>query len=93
VALAAGCATHAQPPTGYYANAEGKTGLALKSALHDIIDDHTVFPYSSGSFDTHDALQVLDQDPANSNNVILIYARRSEPKWERLEVEQQGAAG
>lgn len=42
MAIATGCATRAQPPAGYYTNAEGKTGLALKAALHDIIDAHTV---------------------------------------------------
>lgn len=70
----------AAPPPGYYDSAVGKTGLELKLALHDIIDDHHVIPYSSSSFDTQDALEVLDQDPANTNNVILIYSQRSEPK-------------
>ncbi|NNE43490.1 MAG: T9SS type A sorting domain-containing protein [Gemmatimonadetes bacterium] len=35
------------PPAGYYDPAEGLTGVALQSALHDIIDMHTVIPYSS----------------------------------------------
>ncbi len=70
----------ATPPAGYYDSALGKTGMVLKNALHDIIDDHNVIPYSSSSLDTQDALEVLDQDPVNSNNVILIYSRRSEPK-------------
>lgn len=70
----------AGPPPGYYATAEGKVGLELKQALHDIIDAHTVLPYSSSAFDTHDALDALDEDPANTNNVLLIYSRRSEPK-------------
>jgi endonuclease I len=76
-------------PTNYYANAEGKRSVALRAALHAIINAHTNVPYSSGGFDTSDALKVLDEDPGNTNNVILIYELRSEPKvnfpsiWER----------
>lgn len=36
----------AQPPTGYYNSAAGLTGEALQAALNDIIDNHTVIPYS-----------------------------------------------
>ena len=43
----ASLALRAQIPTGYYDNAEGKTGDALKTALHDIIKGHTVHGYSS----------------------------------------------
>ena len=46
---------NAGPPTGYYADAVGKTGVELKAALHHIIDDHKVFPYTkSGNSDWHD---------------------------------------
>ena len=37
----------AQIPTGYYNNANNFTGTALRQALHDIIDNHTVKSYSS----------------------------------------------
>jgi endonuclease I len=75
-------------PNGYYASVQYSDGETLKSSLHEIIDDHNVLPYSSSNFDTHDALKYLDQDPANTNNVILIYSRRSEPlsswpQWNR----------
>jgi endonuclease I len=70
----------AAPPTNYYAAAEGRTGAALRQALHGIIRGHMVIPYSSSSFDTSDALRVLDEDPSNTNNVVLLYARRLEPK-------------
>lgn len=36
----------AQIPNGYYNNAEGKTGDALKTALHNIIKGHHVVSYS-----------------------------------------------
>jgi len=68
------------PPPGYYSVAEGKTGTELRKALHQVIQNHHVLPYASSTkFDTSDALRVLDQDPANTNNVIGIYSRQSEP--------------
>ena len=68
---------HAQIPDGYYNSAENKSDQALRSALHNIIDDHNEFPYSSSFTDTWDILQESDADPLNSNNVILIYTRES----------------
>ena len=73
-----GSACLADPPHGYYSSATGKTGQALRQALHDIIDDHRVIKYSSKNPDTADALAELDADPNNPNSVILIYSRRSE---------------
>lgn len=37
----------AQIPPGYYDSAEGKTGIQLKAALHNIIKNHTSVSYSS----------------------------------------------
>ena len=67
-------------PPGYYDAAEGRSGAELRAALHGIISGHTNVPYSTNGFDTSDALMVLDEDPANTNNVFLTYAQRSEPK-------------
>lgn len=63
----------AQIPAGYYDTANGLTGDVLKSALHNIIDDHTTYPYTSSSTDVWDILKESDKDPNNSNNVILFY--------------------
>jgi endonuclease I len=60
-------------PGDYYAGAEGKTGAALKSALHTIISSQTKLTYDQ----VWDALKVTDQDPSNSSNVIEIYSGRS----------------
>lgn len=74
-------AVNAGPPPGYYTTAEGKTGDDLRSALHAIIRNHRVIPYSSSTkLDTSDALKVLDQDSANTTSVWLLYAQRSELK-------------
>lgn len=51
----------AEPP-GYYAAAQGLSGPALRTALHNIIRHTQSLPYSApaGTFDTSDALMVLD---------------------------------
>ncbi len=67
----------AQIPAGYYDDAQGLTGDDLKSALHNIIDDHIAFSYN----DLRDfILRNTDEDPNNSNNVILLYSGRSQDK-------------
>lgn len=63
-------------PAGYYDAAAGKTGAALASALHGIIDGNRTLTYA----EVWDALKVTDQDPANSSNVIEFYSGRSVPK-------------
>ncbi len=67
-------------PAGYYDPANGKTGAELKTALHNIINDHTRYPYTSSSTDVWDILMDTDEDTTNPNNVILIYTGRSQAK-------------
>ena len=65
----------------YYDAATGKTGQALRQALHNIIDGHTSLPYSHGSLlDTSDAIRVLDEHPEFIDSVVLVYSRRTELK-------------
>ena len=82
------------PPAGYYSSVTNASGAALKSALHDIIKGHTVIGYSADTA----ALAVVDADPQNSNNVILVYSGYSMPAsayplWnkEHLWLEECGA--
>jgi endonuclease I len=63
-------------PGDYYAPAAGKTGAALKAALHGIISNQTKLSYDQ----VWNALKDTDQDPANTNNVILLYSGRSQSK-------------
>ena len=72
-----GTADPGPEPGGYYDAANGKTGEALKTALHTIIDDHTEISYSN----VWGALRETDEDPANPNNVILLYTGRSQGKF------------
>jgi endonuclease I len=63
----------AQIPSNYYATANGKSGVALKAALNDIIDNHTEYSYS----DLWDILKVTDRDPNDANKVKGIYSQFS----------------
>ncbi|WP_242530594.1 endonuclease [Nocardioides aromaticivorans] len=60
-------------PAGYYDPAAGKSGAALATALHGIIDGHTTLTYAQ----VWEALKVTDADPNNSSNVIEFYSGRS----------------
>jgi endonuclease I len=71
-----GFSVSGQIPAGYYSTASGLTGSALKTALHNIIDNHTELSYTAVT----NALRVTDEDPNNPNNVILIYTGWSYPK-------------
>ncbi len=106
-ALAGATTTPTDPPsTGgsgpydgtYYAPAVGKSGAALKTALHDIIDDSTRVSYDT----VWTALKDTDQDPNNTSNVIELYTGRSIAKsnngggsgqWNREHVFAQSRGG
>ncbi|SMO59087.1 Por secretion system C-terminal sorting domain-containing protein [Saccharicrinis carchari] len=60
----------------YYAPAQGKTGTELRQVLHAIISNNTQLTYSQA----RDSLKVSDEDPNNSENVLLLYSGWSYPK-------------
>ncbi len=62
-----------QAPEGYYDGTTGLVGENLKTKLHHIIKNHTFNSYSAAK----DILRDLDEDPNNSDNVLLIYSRKS----------------
>lgn len=62
--------------TTYYSPAIGKTGTVLKATLNDIIANHTKLSYDA----VWEALRNTDEDPNNTNNVILLYTGRSQSK-------------
>ncbi|MGK0325323.1 MAG: hypothetical protein ACJA1D_000663 [Polaribacter sp.] len=64
----------AQIPNGYYDSAKNLSDENLKSALNQIIDNHTEFYYTSSDTDVWDILKETDRDPNNADNVILIYS-------------------
>ena len=64
---------YCQIPNGYYNGMDSLVGNSLKVGLHNIINDHIEFPYTSSSTDVWDILKQTDKDPNDSNNVILFY--------------------
>ena len=64
-------------PVGYYDTANTASSAQLRSSLNDIV---TAGFSQVGYSNTNAALFVTDQDPNNSNNVLMIYGRDSRPK-------------
>ena len=65
----------ADVPEGYYAAAEGLDGRALRTAIHDIIVNQRVLPYSSRrDVDVRDAIEAMDEDDSGALFVNLLYS-------------------
>lgn len=75
-----GLDTQMYVPLGYYVGIESLTGESLKSMLNDIITGHTELPYTNTSTDVWDMLREADEDPDNSDNVLMFYSGFSWPK-------------
>jgi endonuclease I len=73
--------TAAAPPPGYYDTVITDTPLQLRTTLHEVIDDHTRFPYTASSTDTWNILELADQDPGNSANILDLYQNQSNVKF------------
>lgn len=69
-----------QIPTDYYATLEGKAGAELKQALQDIIANPAVVREHNYG-DVTDILYEADQNPANSNQVWLMYVEQGRAKY------------
>ncbi|MBL6755380.1 MAG: endonuclease [Planctomycetes bacterium] len=80
VAILFASAALGQGPPGYYASVDATDGATLRATLHTVIDDHTRFPYTSGSTDTWDILELADEDPALSSSVLDVYRNASYAK-------------
>ena len=66
-------------PAGYYDSLEGLSGAALKQAVQDIIaNPNVVRAHSYG--DVVEILNNADQNPANNNQVWLMYVERPQTK-------------
>ncbi|MFH1278647.1 MAG: endonuclease [Candidatus Eisenbacteria bacterium] len=71
----------AAPPPGYYDTVDTTSAAALRATVHDVIDGHTKIPYTSSSTDTWDVLELADQDPLDSGNILDVYRNRSFDKF------------
>ena len=67
-------------PAGYYDTVDLTSALTLRNTLHNIIKDHTRYPYTSTSTDTWDILELADEDPNNPNDILDLYKNASYPK-------------
>ena len=64
----------------YYDSVTSLSGDSLKAALQDLLEtNHNKLSYS----EVWDALQYTDEDPDNTDNVILLYTGRSHDKDDR----------
>ncbi|GAB4159894.1 MAG: endonuclease [Winogradskyella sp.] len=66
-------------PDGYYDSLDGLSDLALRQALQDIIADPNVVRAQTYA-DVIDILMEADQNPANSNQVWLLYTEEGRAK-------------
>lgn len=73
-----GIVTSTQPPE-YYSNLDGKANIELKQAMQDIIAAPSVVRAQTYA-DVIDILKEADQNPANSNEVWLVYSEEGRPK-------------
>lgn len=70
----------AQPPAGYYDTVDTSSAVSLRETLHEAIDDHTRFPYTSAAIDTWDILEIADENPENSEEILDLYRNAGYPK-------------
>ncbi len=80
VGILTASAADAQVPAGYYDTIDTTNGSTLRSTLHDVVDDHTRFPYTASTTDTWDIINLADEDPNNINNIIDVYKNASYTK-------------
>lgn len=61
----------------YYDTVDTSSEATLRATIHEVIDDHTRFPYTSGSTDTTDILRIAQQDPTDFNRIVDVYRNES----------------
>ena len=69
-------ATMADAPTGYYDSVDPADSATLRTTLHNLIDNHLRFPYTSSSTDTWDILESADEFPVGTSTILDIYQNR-----------------
>lgn len=70
-------AAAAQAPEGYYDAVDDGSPDRLRATLHEVIDDHRRFPYTSFETDTWDILEEAQRDPDDADRVITLYRNSS----------------
>jgi endonuclease I len=67
----------AEPEPGYYETVDLSSSQSLRQSLHEIIDDHLRYPYTSSQTDTWDVLEIADENPDATHEIITIYRNAS----------------
>lgn len=63
----------AQPPANYYATVNASSPALLRSTLHAVIDDHTRIAYTASGTDTWNVLELADQAPGSTTQILDLY--------------------
>ncbi|MBL8728136.1 MAG: endonuclease [Planctomycetes bacterium] len=74
-------AVTAQVPPGYYNGVDASSSATLRTTLHARIAGHTVVPYTSSNTDTWDVLELADENPANTNQILDLYKNAALTKF------------
>ena len=61
----------------YYNRVNTSSAEQLRCSLNTVIRGHTVYPYSASTTDTWDILEIADEDPNNTGNILDVYKNRS----------------
>lgn len=69
--------TTGQGAGDYYAGVDASSCQALRTTLHALIDDHTVYPYTGSPTDVWTMLEAADQDPADPARLLDVYFNKS----------------
>lgn len=67
-------------PGEYYAKVNTSSPSQLRCSLHETIKGHTAYPYSGSGTSTWTILEIADEDPNNSGNILDAYRNRSYTK-------------
>lgn len=69
-----------QAPPGYYDSVIATDPSVLRETLHEVVDDHLRFPYTSAATDTWDILELADEDPNDTLRILDVYKNASYAK-------------
>ena len=72
--------TVAASQTGYYSRVNTSSASQLRCSLHATIRGHTAYPYSGTGTSAWTILEIADENPANTGQILDAYRNRSYPK-------------
>lgn len=65
---------------GYYAQVNTSSPEQLRCSLNHTISGHTKYPYTAGTTDTWDILNLADEDPVDTSKILDVYKNASYTK-------------